>query len=60
MAKKKSCPKSKCCKKKCSKKDLKGIIPENKPEIIQAPPAPSTKSNFFLRLIRKTFGYDNE
>lgn len=58
MAKKKSCPKNKCCKKKCSKKKSEVVLPENKVEEVQTPPA--TKSNFFLELIRKTFGYYNE
>jgi hypothetical protein len=56
MAKKKSCPKSKSCKKQCSKKKCEGTLPENKPEEVQTPPS---KSNFFLELIRKTFGYYN-
>jgi len=56
MAKKKSCPKSKSCKKQCSKKKCEGTLPENKIEEVQTP---STKSNFFLELIRKTFGYYN-
>jgi hypothetical protein len=57
MAKKKACPKSKSCKKQCSKKKCDGTLPENKPEEVQTPP--TTKSNFFLELIRKTFGYYN-
>lgn len=57
MAKKKSCAKSKCCKNKCSKKKTEATLPENKVEEIQTPPP--TKSNFFLELIRKTFGYYN-
>ena len=57
MAKKKSCCKSQSCKKPCSKKTCGKTLPENKSEEIQTPPP--TKSNFFLDLIRKTFGYYN-
>jgi hypothetical protein len=57
MAKKKSCCKSQSCKKQCSKKTCGKTLPENKPEETQT--SPPTKSNFFLDLIRKTFGYYN-
>ena len=65
MAKKKSVPK-KSCKKSCSKKSCEsksqaqkrcgGNLPELKSEVVEI--KSQTKANYFLGLIKKTFGYE--
>jgi hypothetical protein len=51
MAKKKPAPKKKnVCKKSCSKKEEPKEIPVVNP--------PQSKTNIFLQMIKKAFGYD--
>ena len=55
MAKKKSSPKKKnACKKPCSKKCGSKEVIENIPVINP----PQSKTNIFLQMIKKAFGYD--
>ena len=64
MSKKKSSPKSKLCKKKCGNKSCglnknttkkcEKILPETQNVEIKVKPP----ENYFLRLIKKVFGYE--
>jgi hypothetical protein len=55
MAKKKSSPKKKACSKKVCKKNCD---PKSCDKIEQVEPKTETKSEYFLGLIKKVFGYE--
>jgi len=48
--------KKKCCKKSCSKKVTDEKLVEEFPVVPES--KPMTKTNFFLDLIKKTFGHE--